>query len=97
METALEIAYFVLLNALGHLAFVGARMATVLFAHDLGASAFTTGLLLSLFAALPMLLSVATGRLIDRVGPTRGPSPPHPAAWASRLGVSRPLFFLTPV
>src|SRR5687768_4171546 len=46
-------------------------MATVLFAHDLGASAFTTGLLLSLFAALPMLLSVATGRLIDRAGPAR--------------------------
>jgi MFS family permease len=43
----------------------------VLFAHDLGASAFTTGLLLSLFAALPMLLSVATGRLIDRAGPAR--------------------------
>ena len=67
----MAILYFVTLNALGHVAFVGARMATVLFAHDLGASAFTTGLLLSLFAALPMLLSVATGRLIDRAGPTR--------------------------
>jgi MFS family permease len=67
----LAILYFVTLNALGHVAFVGARMATVLFAHDLGASAFTTGLLLSLFAALPMLLSVATGRLIDRAGPAR--------------------------
>jgi len=72
----LAILYFVTLNALGHVAFVGARMATVLFAHDLGASAFTTGLLLSLFAALPMLLSVATGRLIDRAGPAR------PLAWA---------------
>jgi MFS family permease len=62
------ILYFVALNALGHVAFVGARMTTVLFAHDLGASDFTSGLLLSLFALLPMLLSVWAGRLIDRVG-----------------------------
>lgn len=67
----MAILYFVTLNALGHVAFVGARMATTLFALELGASAFTAGLLLSLFAALPMLLSVATGRLIDRVGPAR--------------------------
>jgi MFS family permease len=67
----MAILYFVALNALGHVAFVGARMATVLFAHELEASAFTTGLLLSLFAALPMLLSVWAGRLIDRAGPTR--------------------------
>ena len=61
----MAILYFVTLNTLGHVAFVGARMATTLFALELGASAFTAGLLLSLFAALPMLLSVATGRLID--------------------------------
>jgi MFS family permease len=72
----LAILYFVALNALGHVAFVGARMATVLFAHDLEASAFTNGLLLSLFALLPMLLSVWAGRLIDRAGPKR------PLAWA---------------
>jgi len=67
----LAILYFVALNALGHVAFVGARMATTLFALELGASAFTAGLLLSLFAALPMTLSVWSGRLIDRVGPRR--------------------------
>lgn len=72
----MAILYFVALNALGHVAFVGARMATVLFAHELEASAFTTGLLLSLFALLPMLLSVWAGRLIDRTGPKR------PLAWA---------------
>ena len=65
----MAIVYFVAINALGHTAFVGARMTTVLFAHELEASAFTTGLLLSLFALLPMLLSVGAGRLIDRVGP----------------------------
>lgn len=67
----MAILYFVALNALGHVAFVGARMATTLFALELGASAFTAGLLLSLFAALPMMLSVWSGRLFDRVGPRR--------------------------
>jgi predicted MFS family arabinose efflux permease len=67
----LEIAYFVLLNALGHLAFVGARMTTTLFALELGASEFTVGVLMSLFALLPTFLSVSAGRLIDRAGPQR--------------------------
>jgi predicted MFS family arabinose efflux permease len=67
----LEIAYFVLLNALGHLAFVGARMTTTLFALELGASEFTVGVLISLFALLPTFLSVSAGRLIDRAGPRR--------------------------
>ncbi len=67
----LEIAYFVVLNALGHLAFVGARMTTTLFALELGASEFTVGLLMSLFALLPTFLSVSAGRLIDRAGPQR--------------------------
>jgi MFS family permease len=67
----MEIAYFVLLNALGHLCFVGARMTTTLFALHLGASEFTVGVLMSLFALLPMFLSVSAGRLIDRLGPRR--------------------------
>jgi MFS family permease len=71
LETALEIVFFVLLNALGHLAFVGARMTTTLFALELGASEFTVGVLMSLFALLPTLLSVSAGRLIDRAGPRR--------------------------
>jgi predicted MFS family arabinose efflux permease len=67
----LEIISFVVLNALGHLAFVGARMTTTLFALELGASEAVVGVLMSLFALLPMLLSVSAGRLIDRVGPRR--------------------------
>src|SRR5882762_1502040 len=69
LEPALAIVYFVTLNALGHLAFVGSRMTTALFALQLGASPFTVGTLMSLFALLPMLLSVSSGRLIDRIGP----------------------------
>jgi predicted MFS family arabinose efflux permease len=71
-EPALELLYFVVLNALAHLAFVGARMTTTLFALELGASGFTVGILMSLFALLPTFLSIGAGRLIDRAGP-RGP------------------------
>ena len=46
-------------------------MTTSLFALQLGGSEFTVGLLMALFALLPMLLSVYAGRLIDRVGPRR--------------------------
>ena len=67
----MEIISFVALNALGHLAFVGARLTTVLFALELGASEAVVGVLMSLFALLPMLLSIGAGRLIDRIGPKR--------------------------
>jgi len=66
-----EILYFVVLNGLAHLAFVGCRMTTTLFALQLGASPATAGTLMSLFALLPMILSVSAGRLVDRRGPRR--------------------------
>ncbi len=67
----MQIAFFVSLNVLAHLCFIGSRMTTSLFALQLGASAFTVGLLMASFALLPMLLSVSAGRLIDRTGPRR--------------------------
>lgn len=67
----MAIVYFVVLNSLGHLGFVGSRMTATLFALDLGASPAAVGTVVALFAALPMLLSVKAGRLIDRVGPRR--------------------------
>ena len=67
----MEIAFFILLNAFGHLCYVGSRMTTSLFALELGASTVTVGMLAASFAVLPMLLSVHAGRLIDRVGPRR--------------------------
>ncbi|HYL91283.1 MAG TPA: MFS transporter [Burkholderiales bacterium] len=67
----MEIAYFIFLNVAGHLCFVGSRMTTTLFALQLGASELTAGMLLALFAVLPMLLSVSAGRIIDRLGPKR--------------------------
>jgi predicted MFS family arabinose efflux permease len=61
----LAIVFFVALNALSHLCFVGSRMTTTLFALQLGASEFTVGVLVALFALLPMLLSVSAGRLVS--------------------------------
>jgi MFS family permease len=86
-----EIAYFVALNALAHLCFVGSRMTTTLFALRLGASEFTVGVLVALFAVLPMFLSVSAGRLVDRLGPRR------PVAGAlGALAVAAALPFLFP-
>lgn len=61
----------IVLMVLTHLAFVGGRVALSLYALKLGTSAFTVGLLMSLLAVIPMLMSVHTGRWTDRVGPTR--------------------------
>jgi predicted MFS family arabinose efflux permease len=68
---AVRLPAFIAMVVLGHLGIVGARMTTSLFALKLGASAFTVGLLLALFAVLPMLLSVSAGRFIDRAGTVR--------------------------
>jgi MFS family permease len=65
------LAFFISLVILTHASFVGSRMATTLFAIELGASPFTVGVLMALFAVLPMLLSVSAGRLTDRTGPRR--------------------------
>ena len=66
----------ILLTVLSHTGFVGSRMVVSLYALNQQASPFTVGALLSLYALLPMLLAVAAGRLIDRVGVVR------PMAWA---------------
>ena len=87
----MEILYFVTLNSLGHLAFVGSRMASALFALQLGASPLEVGLVMALFAAVPMLLAVVSGRLIDRSGPRR----PLLAAFAA-LACGGTLPFLFP-
>ena len=54
-----------------HAAFASMRVAVSLYGLHLGASAFTVGLIMSLIAFLPMLISVHAGRVIDRMGPRR--------------------------
>lgn len=51
-----------------HAAMAGLRMATPLQALRMGASAWTVGVLLALFAAAPVLLALHAGRLADRWG-----------------------------
>jgi MFS family permease len=64
----LPLALVIAVTVLTHLAFAGARVSVALLALHLGASALVVGVLASLFAALPMVFSVAAGRLIDRIG-----------------------------
>lgn len=54
---------------LSHTAFGAARVTASLYALAQGASAFTVGVLMALFALVPMLLAMRTGRWLDAVGP----------------------------
>lgn len=82
----------VVLTILTHIAFAGGRVAVSLFALHLGASPFVVGVLGALFAALPMLFAVSTGRAIDRIG-LRGPM----LVGASIVAVGSALAYLWPV
>ncbi len=65
------LVYFVLLTVLSHVGFVGSRITVSLSAISQGASPLTIGVLMALYAAIPMLLAVPAGRLVDRVGAFR--------------------------
>ena len=58
----------VVATVFAHCAFSGSRLTISLFALDQGASALVVGVLMSLMSALPMLVGVTAGRLVDRVG-----------------------------
>jgi len=63
--------FTVLLTVLSHIGFVGGRITVSLAAINQGASPLTVGVLMALFAVVPMLLAVHGGRLVDRVGAFR--------------------------
>ena len=56
------------LGILNHTVLTGSRVTISLYALSLGSSAFVVGVLMGLYAFLPMLLAVAAGRLTDRIG-----------------------------
>ena len=63
------ILYLVIsLAFLTHVGFAGSRLAVPLFAVDQGATAFVVGTVMSLYAALPAVLALPAGRLLDRLG-----------------------------
>lgn len=65
----MAIHLIVLMCALSHSGFGGSRVALSLYALDQGASQFTIGVLMALYAIIPLFLAVHVGRLADRVGP----------------------------
>src|SRR3982074_2590155 len=67
----MPLALIVVTTVLAHAAFNGSRLTISLNALSLGASPLTVGVLMSLFAALPMMLGVSAGRLVDRIGVRR--------------------------
>lgn len=75
------------LTILVHAAFASMRVTVSIFGLKLGASALTVGIIMSLIAFLPMLLSVHAGRAIDRIGPRR-PIIAGAALIAAGLGVA---------
>ncbi len=67
----MTLALAIILTVLTHVAFVGSRVTIALYGIDLGATPLTVGVLMSLYAFLPMLLAVNVGRQIDRIGPLK--------------------------
>ena len=66
----MTLALAIVLTVLTHVAFVVSRVTIALYGIHLGATPLTVGVLMSLYAFLPMLLAVYVGRLIDRIGDT---------------------------
>ena len=64
----MTIYIIVALAFLTHVGFAGSRLAVPLFAVDQGGSPFVVGTVVALYAALPAILAVPAGRMIDRVG-----------------------------
>lgn len=59
------------LAVLNHFALTGGRVTVALGSLNQGASSLTVGILMALFALLPMLLAIKTGRWVDRIGVRR--------------------------
>lgn len=64
----MQLFLLIFFSALSHSAFIGCRVTVSLYAIHLQGTPFTIGTLIALFGLLPMLISVAVGRLIDRLG-----------------------------
>ena len=68
----MSLTLLILTVVLAHCAYGSTRLNISLAALDSGASPLTVGVMMSLIAALPMLLGVTAGKLVDRSG-TRVP------------------------
>lgn len=83
--------FAIILLVLNHIASYGSRVTVTLTAIHENASTLTIGLLMAMYALLPALLSVATGRWIDRIGVEK------PFRWGSiAVGLGTVLPFVWP-
>lgn len=64
----MPLALILAATVFAHAAFNGSRLTISLTALAGGASPLTVGVLMSLVAALPMLMAVPAGRMVDRIG-----------------------------
>lgn len=64
----MSIAFLLLLTAVLFVSLKGARVLMTLFALELGAGPFATGLLFALYGLFPFLFAVYAGRIADRLG-----------------------------
>ena len=64
----MTIYIIVALAFLTHVGFAGSRLAVPLYAVDQGASPLIVGTVVALYAALPAVLAVPAGRMMDRLG-----------------------------
>lgn len=84
------LAALIALGAGNHIVLTGTRVTVSLDALAQGASPALVGLLMALFAFLPMFLGIAAGRLADRIGVRR------PMLWGSigcAIGAALPALF----
>jgi MFS family permease len=65
----MTIRLLVLMCVLSHSGFGGSRVVVSLYALDQGATQFTIGILMALYAVCPLFMAVFVGRFADRVGP----------------------------
>jgi len=70
-QRSLVLARIIAIVVLTHMAFVSARMTGSLYALANKASTSTVGVMMALFALVPMLIAVRAGRWLDAVGPWR--------------------------
>ena len=68
LESSMALYIIVALTFLTHIGFAGSRVLVALFAVDQGATPFIVGTVISLYAAVPIVLALPAGRMTDRLG-----------------------------
>src|SRR5258707_14548464 len=68
LDPPMSVYFVILLSVLSSIAYRGSKVLVSLDALHLGANSFMVGVLVALYAVLPLLLAVYAGRISDRIG-----------------------------